>query len=191
MGLYTEITYKEYTPAYHENLFYSHFLGLPLFLPWHKSLRSQFLRLHKSAPWLTFRSPISRLLSSSTRDAITLSRILTSYRKQHVGVRFVIIPSQIRNLALNALTQFVCISGVNMLASRTSALGVSIVLNLRKLVSLILSICIFGTSLPMGVVAGAVLVFGSAGLWGWEGQRQKRTQSRQPSKKDEGGSKER
>lgn len=174
MGLYTELTYKAYTPAYHENLFYSHFLGLPLFLPWYQSLRSQFSKLQASAPLLAFRNPFPWLIPSSSITPSTYSKVLSSMSRSpsSQGV-YIAIPTQIANLGLNALTQFVCISGVNMLASRTSALGVSIVLNLRKLVSLMLSIYIFGNSLPLGVVVGAVIVFGSVGLWGWEGQRRK------------------
>ena len=55
-----------------------------------------------------------------------------------------------------------------MLASRTSAVGVSIVLNVRKLVSLFVSIKLFGNVLPIGLTIGASIVFASAGLWAWE-----------------------
>lgn len=44
-------------------------------------------------------------------------------------------------------------------------------LNVRKLVSLFLSIWIFGNELPPGVLVGAAIVFGSAGVWAVEGQR--------------------
>ena len=81
------------------------------------------------------------------------------------------LPKHILTLALNALTQYACIRGVNLLGARTTALGVSIVLNVRKLVSLFASIWLFGNKLPLGVVAGAAVVFGSAGVWAWEGQR--------------------
>ena len=81
------------------------------------------------------------------------------------------LPKHILTLALNALTQYVCIRGVNLLGAHTSALGVSIVLNVRKLVSLFASIWIFGNRLPPGVMVGAALVFGSAGVWAWEGRR--------------------
>lgn len=58
-----------------------------------------------------------------------------------------------------------------MLSARTSALGVTIALNVRKLISLFLSIWIFGNELPPGVLVGAAIVFGSAGVWAVEGQR--------------------
>lgn len=62
-------------------------------------------------------------------------------------------------LVLNALTQYLCISGVNQLSSLSSSLTVGIVLNIRKLVSLLLSICLFGNDLPVGVLVGAAVVF--------------------------------
>ena len=56
-----------------------------------------------------------------------------------------------------------------MLGARTSALGVSIVLNIRKLVSLLASIWLFGNDLPIGVLAGAGVVFGSGASYAWDG----------------------
>lgn len=62
---------------------------------------------------------------------------------------------------------------MNSLAAHTSALGVTIVLSLRKLVSLFISISLFGNRLPLGVMLGAAIVFGSAGMWAWDGQRRR------------------
>lgn len=56
-----------------------------------------------------------------------------------------------------------------MLGARTSALGVSIVLNIRKLISLLASIWLFGNQLPIGVLGGAGIVFGSGALYAWDG----------------------
>lgn len=47
----------------------------------------------------------------------------------------------------------------------------TVALNVRKLVSLLLSIYLFGNSLSQGVLAGAVLVFLGGGLYGVEGAR--------------------
>jgi len=49
-------------------------------------------------------------------------------------------------------------------------LTVTIVLNIRKLVSLFLSIWLFGNRLAPGVLAGAAVVFGSGLLYAYEGQ---------------------
>lgn len=159
MGLYVQITYAAYGSHWHENLFYSHFLSLPLFLPFLPSLKRQFQQLLSSPP-----------LQLSPPSNIPLPSFLTS---QTSKIGTITIPTHIATLALNALTQYLCIRGVNSLAAHTSALGVTIVLNLRKLVSLFISISLFGNRLPPGVVLGAAIVFGSAGMWAWDGQRRR------------------
>ena len=92
------------------------------------------------------------------------------------------VPKLVLALIANALTQFACIRGVNLLASRTSAVGVSIALNVRKLVSLFVSIMVFGNVLPTGVKTGAAIVFSSAGLWAWEEGRIGRARKERESK---------
>ena len=80
-------------------------------------------------------------------------------------------PSMILALVINAITQYLCIRGVNRLAALTSALTVTILLNVRKLLSLLLSVYLFGNHLPVGVLAGAVVVFLAGALYAWEGRR--------------------
>ncbi|OKL58506.1 hypothetical protein UA08_06270 [Talaromyces atroroseus] len=75
-------------------------------------------------------------------------------------------PSKIFYLLINALTQYICIRGVYLLAAKSSSLTVTIVLNIRKLVSLLLSIYIFGNSLASGVLIGAGFVFLGGALYG-------------------------
>ncbi|OAA47158.1 AMP deaminase [Cordyceps fumosorosea ARSEF 2679] len=122
MGLYTEATYRAYGPQWRENLFYSHLLSLPLFVPFTPSMLRTFLSLADSQP------------------------MVLSHR---FGIR---VPHQLANVAANILTQYACIRGVNLLAAASSALTVTIVLNIRKLVSLLLSIWLFGNSLVVGTV---------------------------------------
>lgn len=140
MGLYTEATYRIYGPQWRENLFYSHILSLPLFLP--------------------FAPPMVRTLGRMTR-----SRALELPLPLGGLLRVGHIPSQLVYLGINVLTQYACIRGVNLLAAESSALTVTIVLNIRKLISLILSIWLFGNSLAKGTLVGAMVVFGSGGLY--------------------------
>ena len=65
-------------------------------------------------------------------------------------------------------------------------MGVSIALNVRKLVSLFVSIKLFGNVLPTGLKVGAAIVFASAGLWAWEEARlgrERRARDREGEKK--------
>ncbi|MCJ1278547.1 golgi uridine diphosphate-N- acetylglucosamine transporter [Puttea exsequens] len=170
MGLYTQLTYAKYGSYWHENLFYSHFLSIPLFWPFFPSLWNQFKVLLD-----TTSIEVSNLLSQPT---LLLPKAGTTVQQDQLPpissvptLLSIRIPKHIVTLSLNALTQYACIRGVNLLGARTSALGVSIALNVRKLVSLFASIWLFGNELPPGVMLGAAVVFGSAGIWAWEDQR--------------------
>lgn len=157
MGLYTEETYRIYGPQWKENLFYSHLLSLPLFLPFLPSLTRQFLKLAGSAP-LALPVP-------SPRDYPNMPPNVQR------GLERIRVPSQLFYLVLNVLTQYACIRGVNLLAAASSALTVTIVLNIRKLVSLLLSIWLFGNRLAFGTLVGAVIVFFAGGLYSLDGKR--------------------
>ncbi len=163
MGLYTEETYKEYGPHWRENLFYSHLLSLPLFLPFLPSLVNQFMRLANSPP---LRLPVSP-------EQADLAAVPEAIRQK---LQQVYIPSQVAYLALNVLTQYACIRGVNLLAAASSALTVTIVLNIRKLVSLLLSIWLFGNRLATGTLVGAIVVFSAGGLYSLDSKRKPSTQ---------------
>lgn len=157
MGLYTEETYKEYGPHWKENLFYSHLLALPLFAPFLPSMNRQLLKLASSAPLAL---PTLESLQNLPSDVQSkLSRVY--------------LPSQLVYLAMNVLTQYACIRGVNLLAAASSALTVTIVLNVRKLISLLLSIWLFGNRLSPGTLVGACLVFFAGGLYSLDGGRKK------------------
>jgi UDP-xylose/UDP-N-acetylglucosamine transporter B4 len=153
MGLYTEETYRQYGPHWKENLFYSHLLALPLFVPFLPAMNRQFVKLAASPalglPLLKRREVLARLPVD----------VMASVDKLHV-------PSQLAYMVINVLTQYACIRGVNLLAAAASALTVTIVLNVRKLVSLLLSIWLFGNRLSPGTLIGACIVFGSGALYG-------------------------
>jgi UDP-xylose/UDP-N-acetylglucosamine transporter B4 len=98
----------------------------------------------------------------------------------HYFVRYVLAqtPSKVFFLLVNALTQYICIRGVYLLAAKSSSLTVTIVLNIRKLVSLLFSIYLFGNSLATGVLLGAGFVFLGGALYGVEGARLKNKKAR-------------
>nr|OQO17660.1 hypothetical protein B0A51_15889 [Rachicladosporium sp. CCFEE 5018] len=150
MGAYVEDTYASYGASWTENLFYSHFLSLPFFLPLSGPMRRQWSRLASTPAldrdvktWPSSTNPVlADLLSTAPR-----------------GLVFLLI---------NATTQLACISGVNLLSAKSSAVTVTIVLNIRKLVSFMLSTWLFGHELSTKMLLGSTLVFGSGALYGWE-----------------------
>ncbi|KAI0172350.1 UAA transporter family-domain-containing protein [Hypoxylon sp. FL1284] len=158
MGLYTEDTYQKYGPHWKENLFYSHLLSLPLFLPFSRSLVSQFVRLASSKP----------LALPAAIGQTNITSIPSNVQHKIGGIY---IPSQVAYLAINVLTQYACIRGVNLLAAASSALTVTIVLNIRKLVSLLLSIWLFGNRLAAGTLVGAIVVFSAGGLYSLDSRK--------------------
>lgn len=164
MGLYTEETYKKYGPQWKENLFYSHLLSLPLFLPFMPSLIGQFNRLAQS-PSLTLPGWGGAAVEGQLTEPGRL-----------------VIPSQLAYLVINVLTQYACIRGVNLLAAASTALTVTIVLNIRKLVSLLLSIWLFGNRLAPGTMVGAIVVFGAGGLYSLDSGKKK---TPRPQQKEE------
>ncbi|KAF1812434.1 UAA transporter [Eremomyces bilateralis CBS 781.70] len=149
MGIYVQETFNEYGKAWDENLFYSHFFSLPLFIPLQSSLMTQYATLGSSAP-----------MAIPPSIALTMPFFL-----QKILLH---LPRSVFMLFLNAITQLLCISGVNLLSANTSAVTVTIVLNIRKLVSFMLSIWLFGNKMSGLMMLGAFVVFGSGALYGWE-----------------------
>ena len=100
-----------------------------------------------------------------------ISHTVGNFNKPSDAFSTIRVPTHILTLMLNSLTQYACIRGVNLLGARTSALGVTVVLNVRKLVSLFASIWLFGNELPLGVMLGAMVVFAGGGIYAWDGGR--------------------
>lgn len=156
MGAYTEDTYATHGSHWRESLFYSHVLSLPLFLPLAPRLRAQYAALAQTAPLRPGELDKSHLLPSVILDSKATKAIINA------------LPSGLVFLGLNIATQLVCITGVNILCASAGAVTVTIVLNIRKLVSFILSTVLFGHELSGLMIGGAVLVFAGGGIYGWE-----------------------
>lgn len=135
MGLYNEDLYQAYGNQWQEGLFYSHLLSLPLFLVVSKTIYQEFL--------------------------------IILYDKNQTIQLFpgLILSKQLVNLIINVFTQFMCIKGVNMLAGRTSALTVSIVLLVRKFISLIISILWYDNDFSKQTIIGTIAVFGGVAYY--------------------------
>jgi len=157
MGVYVQETYATHGASWTENLFYSHALSLPLFAPLAPQLRRQWRALAHTPP------VDAALLRALKVDALASSPLL-----QGVLGWIGTAPRGLLFLFANAGMQLACISGVNLLSAKSSAVTVTIVLNVRKLVSFILSTVLFGHALSAKMALGAALVFGSGAIYGFE-----------------------
>ncbi|KAL4772607.1 UAA transporter [Aspergillus nidulans var. acristatus] len=195
-GIYADRLYETFGRSHwKEALFYSHTLSLPLFLPTFPRLLTQWRTLNSSHSLLYHIRALLDSMGHSTellasdetagaRDscAISTSNPAEAFLQLLVTCRVYegfqpilgMIPVQIFYLLANALTQYWCIRGVHLLSAKSSSLTVTIVLNIRKLISLLLSIHLFGNALSKGVLMGAILVFVGGSLYGFEGARLRR-----------------
>ncbi|KAE8377543.1 Rad17 cell cycle checkpoint protein-domain-containing protein [Aspergillus bertholletiae] len=200
-GIYADRLYEDYgRNHWKEALFYSHTLSLPLFLPTFSHLLAQWRTLLSSPSLLSEVSAIAARkgpvsdspillgtgLVTASRTAFIKSVLMpiinaTTYLLVELGrfrsFQFILacIPIQVFYLLMNAFTQYLCIRGVHLLSAKSSSLTVTIVLNVRKLISLLLSIYLFGNDLASGVLMGAIFVFAGGALYGFEGARLRNT----------------
>jgi UDP-xylose/UDP-N-acetylglucosamine transporter B4 len=158
MGAYVEDVFAEHGASWTENLFYGHILSLPLFLPISSTIRLQYARL-AATPHLDVDQLVKARAPFGLGSPVLLEALRPLIDRLPQGILFLII---------NITAQLACISGVNLLSSKASAVTVTIVLNIRKLVSFIFSTILFGHNLSGMMTFGSILVFGGGALYGWE-----------------------
>ncbi|KAJ5186026.1 UAA transporter [Penicillium cf. griseofulvum] len=170
-GIYADRLYATYgRDHWKEALFYSHALSLPLFLTSCPQLLDQW-RVVSSSPSLLSHLNSGLWVSSGPVRSTAFSVLAQICQIGAMKTFLTHLPVQVAYLGMNALTQYLCIRGVHLLSAKSSSLTVTIFLNVRKLVSLLLSIYLFGNHLAGGVLVGAALVFVGGGLYGFEGAR--------------------
>ncbi|OJJ43699.1 hypothetical protein ASPZODRAFT_136160 [Penicilliopsis zonata CBS 506.65] len=193
-GIYADRLYEIHgRNHWKEALFYSHTLSLPFFLPTYPKLVSQLRLLLESPPIIesltmgtvqsgVFVPKINQTICAAamtSKSGLILATLRNTsqwfwsslWQNQLVQDSIGQFPIKIAYLLLNAVTQYLCIRGVHFLSAKSSSLTVTIVLNIRKLVSLLLSIHLFGNNLTSGIIVGAALVFLGGGLYGYESSR--------------------
>ncbi|KAF9464285.1 UAA transporter [Collybia nuda] len=145
LGLVQDRTYAQYgrpdppgtknktesgsSPAWQESMFYLHFLSLPMFLFLRHDLSVQFATVNAGTP--------TSLTLPNFAGIFPLPRNTTVTSQ---GLRIIHIPAAYLPLLINTLAQLLCVAGVHRLTTRVSALTVTLVLVVRKAVSLVLSV---------------------------------------------------
>jgi len=141
MGLAQDHAYSKYGRGHwEEGLFYLHFLALPMFAFTAPELASQ---VHSINTGQKVQINFNQLLSGASNWSTVGSHPPVSPLTA-LALPVMEVPSFYFPLLLNILTTVVCISGVHRLTSRVSSLTVTLVLVVRKAVSLWISVIIFG-----------------------------------------------
>ncbi|GAM25374.1 hypothetical protein SAMD00019534_085490 [Acytostelium subglobosum LB1] len=133
LGLIQETSYANYGKDCHrETIFYSHFLALPFFALFTKDLTKNILA-NNNSPAIGGDIPF-------IQD----------------------IPSLWFYLLVNVVTQYICIQGVFILTGKTSTLTCTLVISLRKFISIIISVLYFQNPFtPMLWVATVLVLVGT------------------------------
>src|SRR5882762_6571290 len=136
--LYSKAEHSNDMPTWQESMFYLHFLALPLFLFVWKDLVAQFRAVHFGS-----RIYIPLSLSALYQANPWLSSPLMYYTPKEASTS-ISIPTAYFPLLLNTLTQLLCASGVHRLTGKVSSLTVTLTLVVRKAVSLVISVLLYG-----------------------------------------------
>lgn len=122
--------------------------------------------------------PLLGLRGKDLQREWAMARTSTTVYYPVLGVH---LPSMLPLLALNVVTQLACINGVNRLTSRVSSVGVTLVLVVRKAVSLAISVLLVGGSRGADLrllVLGAAAVFAGTVGYTWASSRSSSTRDR-------------
>ncbi|EDW05989.1 uncharacterized protein Dmoj_GI16380 [Drosophila mojavensis] len=134
MGIYQEVIYKRYGKHPNEALFYTHMLPLPGFLIMASNI-AQHWSIAVSSEAVAVAMPVPGV-------SWTLS-----------------FPLMLFYLLCNVVTQYICISSVYVLTTECASLTVTLVVTLRKFVSLLFSIIYFRNPFTLSHWLGTILVF--------------------------------
>ncbi|KAI9104516.1 UAA transporter family-domain-containing protein [Phlyctochytrium arcticum] len=151
LGHLQQITYTKFGRHWREGLFYTHFLGLPMFLFFYQDIMTQAKAYNESIP-VSVGDYLGPFL-----EAWAPEQVWSTVRTwQWVSLS---VPVMWMYLSFNLVTQYVCISGVHRLSSMTSVVTLNMILSVRKFLSLLLSIILFDNLFTTGHWIGTTAVF--------------------------------
>ncbi|THH13323.1 hypothetical protein EW146_g6882 [Bondarzewia mesenterica] len=171
--------------TWQESMFYLHFLSLPIFILVRHDIATQAQALLSSPALhlsLPFRLPASPLPHTPTSLYLQTSSPLPPPAPP-LQTLTLTLPSALPALFLNTLTQLLCVAGVNRLTTRVTSLTVTLILVVRKAVSLVLSVMLFKQEASWGMLwAGACLVFAGTVGYSMGGKSKSKGQSEEKDK---------
>lgn len=175
LGNYQNWAAGTYGRAPQEGMFWSHTLSLPMFALAASDLASRGRAWAATPPLAQYLletfpalgQPLSTAAASSSGTFGLLGLRLAQFAAvplTHGPLAG--LPLMWALVLANAVSQFVCVTGVYALTSVSDPLTVNVTLTVRKCVSLLLSIWAFGNTFTPAHWLGAGLVFGGALLYG-------------------------
>ncbi|KAL4241300.1 hypothetical protein ABKN59_000068 [Abortiporus biennis] len=141
--------------SWQESMFYLHFLSMPMFI-----LNRNELPLQLATTYTGPRFHLS--LPDTAKYLPNIDAGFLSIQSQD-GAHALTFPTIYIPLVLNTATQLLCVAGVHRLTSQVTSLSVTLILVVRKAVSLVVSVLLFGKKLETSRLymlwGGAILVF--------------------------------
>ncbi|KAG9007875.1 golgi uridine diphosphate-N- acetylglucosamine transporter [Tulasnella sp. JGI-2019a] len=142
LGILQEKTFTQYgKDTWREGVFYTHFLSLPTFALLFGDVKKGLIALS----------------NNETNPAPHLHVLLELPLLEDYPIHLDIAPLYVV-LALNVISQSVCVSGANLLTSEVTAVSANLILTARKALSLCISVWYFGQGLNTGLAFGASVV---------------------------------
>ncbi|KAJ2609369.1 golgi uridine diphosphate-N- acetylglucosamine transporter [Coemansia sp. RSA 1365] len=95
-------------------------------------------------------------------QAVAISQsppMYVNFKPEFISSLLMIFPALWYSLGVNVVSQLACASGVHQMTSMSTSLSLNVVLNLRKLISLILSVLLFRNPITPNMTLGCMLVF--------------------------------
>lgn len=172
MGLAQDRTYAQYGRGHwQEAMFYLHFLALPGFAFVWRDLRRQVRTVHASTRLEVELETFAMLFPKAALMSITFP--FPAILRRLAGWRLS-IPSFYFPLLLNIATQLLCVTGVHRLTARVNSLTVTLVLVVRKAVSVGISTLLLGGDRGGGMwlwIGASLVLTGTIGYAGGGSQR--------------------
>ncbi|KZT56871.1 UAA transporter [Calocera cornea HHB12733] len=158
LGMRQEETFRVWGPQWQESLFYTHLLSLPiwsLFLP---DIHAGLAAIQESSDL----TPLYLYLPPRGGGPLELPGLQGTWTRMLLYR----VPTLYWALALNVLSQYACVAGVNRLTTRVSSVAVNLILTARKTISVVINVLYLGEGWNAGLVAGAGMVAGGTILYG-------------------------
>jgi len=139
MGIYGEYIFKKYPNTWKECLFYKHLLSLPIFFLFSPQILQQW-KLIRKTPLISLDNYLPMFIMPTT---------LKKMKIQGIWIY----------IAINTISQFTCISGVQKISSIVTSVTLDLILNIRKFLSLLISVFLFKNPFSWWSWLGSLFVF--------------------------------